>query len=490
MKNSKRAIALFLAVMNMFAVSCGNNATQTTDSTTASDGTDTTVGGTETAEVPEIPDDKYEGYEFRILGVEKATGAKNSEIAVETENGETLNDAVYNRNRMVEERFGIKISHIVGDYSNIVSGVGKTVLAGEDAYDAAVDTTAFISSGIVNQYILPITDVPYIDIEKSWWSTDVIEASAVNGKPYFLMGDINYSWKDSTWVLCFNKRLYKEYGLEEPYSMVREGKWTLDLLEEHCRDITKDLNGDSKLDKEDQWGLLSSKTAGIGLVTSTGITTVTAGKDGSLEYVLENERNINVLGTIRKFITNNDLQLRAEDITGSSNIWSDIIGIFRAGRALYRISIMSDVTGLRDMNDDFGILPLPKYDEDQENYYTTYQSWNGRAYVIPASVTDLGRAGAIIEYMGAVSKDTITKAYYDVTLNGKVARDDDSSEMLDIIFNSAMTTDIGLAFELGGLRQTLPSIINSDTDNVASTLASNKESIISSIKDFEDSAKG
>ena len=333
MKLSKRTISsLLLAAMLATLAACGSEpAVGGNDETTSGKASDTV---TETVEKADIPEDKYEGYEFRILGVEKATGAKNSEIAVETENGETLNDAVYNRNRMVEERFGIKISHIVGDYSNIVSGVGKTVLAGEDAYDAAVDTTAFISSGIVNQYILPITDVPYIDIEKSWWSTDVIEASAVNGKPYFLMGDINYSWKDSTWVLCFNKRLYKEYGLEEPYSMVREGKWTLDMLEEHCRDITKDLNGDSKLDKEDQWGLLSSKTAGIGLVTSTGITTVSTGKDGTLEYVLESERNINVLGAIRKFITNNDLQLRAEDITGSSNIWTDIINIFREGRGL------------------------------------------------------------------------------------------------------------------------------------------------------------
>ena len=82
-----------------------------------------------------------------------------------------------------------------------------------------------------------------------------------------------------------------------------------------------------------------------------------------------------------------------------------------------------------------------------------------------------------------------SRAYYDVTLNGKVARDDESSEMLDIIFGSAMTTDIGLAFELGGLKQTLPSIINSDTDNITSTLASSRESIKSSIKQFEDAAK-
>lgn len=363
------------------------------------------------------------------------------------------------------------------------------MLAGDDDYDAAVAKLNQISSGIVNHYVLPISDIPYIDIEKSWWNTSMIEGGAVNGKPYFLMGDISYSWKNSTWSLCFNKRLYKENNLEEPYAMVRDGKWTLDMLEKHCRNITKDLNGDSKLDKDDQWGMLSSQTAGIGLVTSMGITSVRINKDSSLEYILESERNINVLGAIREFISNNDLQLRAEDITGSSNIWNDIINIFREGRALYRISIMKDIAGLRDMKDDFGIIPLPKYDEDQDSYYTTVQSWNFGAYIIPASAKNLERTGAILEYMGSVSKDTITKAYYDVTLNGKVARDDESSEMLDIIFNSAMTTDIGLTYELGGVLGTLKSIINSSTDNIASTLASAKDSTIAAIREFEENAK-
>ena len=90
--------------------------------------------------------------------------------------------------------------------------------------------------------------------------------------------------------------------------------------------------------------------------------------------------------------------------------------------------------------------------------------------------------------MGSLSKDTITKAYYDVTLNGKVARDDESSEMLDIIFNSAMTTDIGLAFNIGDITNTLKSMINSDTDNIASTLASTKESTIDEIGQFEEKA--
>ena len=488
MKLSKRAISsLLLAAMLTMLVACGNE--------TVSDGggnSETTSGGasdTETAAVEkaDIPEDKYEGYEFRMLGKEVSATSTVNEFFAESETGDTLNDAIYQRNRMVEERFGVTMKFI-GSNSRM-SDLSQAVLAGDDAYDIMLDTTQSIGSAISNHYVHSINDLQYIDISKSWWNTSLIEDSAIGGDSYFLMGDISYSWRDSAWVLCFNKRLYNEYGLEEPYNMVREGRWTLDVLEEHCRDITKDLNGDSKLDKDDQWGMLSSKTAGMGLVTGAGIMTVSTAKDGSLEYTLDSERNVNILGRIRQLMTNNDLQIRAEDLTGSSDIWADIINIFRNGRALYRISIMSDVIGLRDMNDDFGILPLPKYDENQEQYYTTYQAWNGGAIVVPVTITDTARTSAIIEYMGSVSKDTITNAYYNVNLQGKVARDDDSAEMLDIIFNS-MTTDIGLAFQLGTVRSTLTTIINSDSDVTVSTLASAKDSMVAALEEFETATNG
>lgn len=434
-----------------------------------------------TAPVAEVPDIKYGG-EFRILGVEAAAGVQNDEIFAESENGDTLNDAIYNRNRMVEEKYDIKIVKVAASYSGISGNLAKSVMGGEDAYDAVLNTTAGIATAITSNYLTELSDLPYIDINKPWWNTGLMESSEVAGKTYMLMGDISYSWKNTTWALCFNKRLYEENKLTEPYAMVREGKWTMDVLEEHCRNITKDINGDAVLDKNDRWGLLSSKNAGVGLVTSSAIITVEKNKIGSLEYNLINERNINALDRIRELMTNNDIQLRAEDI-GGNDIWNEIINIFKEGRALYRISIILDIAGLRDMNDDFGILPLPKYDETQENYYSTYQSWNARAYGVPITVGDKERVSAILEYMAYVSPDTVTKAYYDVTLQRKVTRDEDSSEMLDIIFGS-MISDIGLAFELGGLRNTIPNIINSDTANVASELASTKSSIEAAIADF------
>lgn len=485
MNKFNRTTALILtALLSLSAFSCGSEEQKpnTPDTTTAETSIVETIG-------VDIPDERYNGYKFRVMASDDEAYASANEVFAETETGDVMNDAVYNRNRKVEERFGLSMEFVPVSGDSLMSTFNQAVLSADDQFDAAVTTTSNISSAVANKYVLPVSQLKYVDIQKPWWNTQLIEASAINGESYFMMGDIGFGWRDATWVLCFNKRLYDLYNFDDIYTMVRDGDWTLDILESQCREITSDLNGDSVIDKDDQWGMLGSKTAGIGLVTSTGITSVRTNSTGSCELALESERNMNALDRIRRFVTNNDLMIRAEDLTGSTDIWTDIINIFREGRALYRISVMRDVVSLRDMNDDFGIIPLPKYDAEQENYYSTYQSWSATGYIVPITIENTDRTSAILEYMSSVSNDTLTNAYYNVTLQGKVVRDDDSSEMLDIIFDS-MTSDIGLAYDIGGVRTMISTIINSETDNIASTLASNKESVMSKIQEFEEGARG
>lgn len=331
-----------------------------------------------------------------------------------------------------------------------------------------------------------LTELPYIDIDKPWWNKNAIDTASIAGKSFLLFGDLNYSDKNSTWALVFNKRLYEENGLEEPYEMVRNGEWTLDKLEEQCRDITQDLNGDTVLDHNDQWGLLSSDSAVIGFITSCGIKTIETDSAGEFVFSLDSERNVGALSSLYNFFSNGQIQLRAQAMDGLvPDIWTEIINIFKEGRALYRITTLSDVATMRDMEDDFGILPLPKLDAEQDSYYSTYQAWSGRSYVVPKGASDLERTSVILEYMCSVSTDTLIDAYYDVTLQRKVSRDDESAEMLDIIFDS-YTSDIGLTYEIGGLRDLIQNMMKAKSDTVVSTLASKKESIMTAAEKLYD----
>lgn len=266
--------------------------------------------------------------------------------------------------------------------------------------------------------------------------------------------------------------------------MVREGKWTMDVLKEHCKDITKDLNGDTVLDHNDQWGLLASNNAGIGLITSCGMK-VAENTDDSLTLTIGTNKSISTLSAIRDFLSDRTMSLRAEDIKSSKDIWVEILNIFREGRALYRISLLSDIAGFRDVNFDFGIIPMPKLDENQENYVTTYQGWSAKCVVVPKTVSDANRTSAILEYMASVSTDTLLNAYYDITLQRNAARDNDSAEMLDIIFEN-VTTDTTLALELGGIREKLSKMINSKSDTITSDIAKYKDKIQEQLDKFYD----
>lgn len=483
MKKFNQTTALILAALLTLSVFSCSEASPDTVST----GMQTSNAESSAEGMPEIPYDRYDGYEFRVMAPSDSQYSSGLEFVSESENGDILNDAVYKRNRLVEERFGTEVVTVSVPEAEMVNMFNQSVMSGDDSFDMAALFVSNMYSLISNGYCHKLSDLEYVDIEKPYWNTDLINASAVCGDSFFLMGDIGYLWRDGVWCMCYNKRIYEQFGYNDIYSTIREGKWTLELLETQCREVTDDINGDSVIDQDDRWGMLSSKTAGIGLVTSTGINTIDNSGD-TLIFDLESERNINVIDRLRRIMTDNSLQLRAEDISGSTDIWTDIINIFREGRALYRISVMRDVVGLRNMEDDFGIIPLPKYDEDQDSYYTTYQAWSAPGYIVPLTVEDTARTSAIIEYMCYVSTDTVAEAYYDTTLQGKVSRDDESIEMLTLIFDS-MITDIGLAFGLADMRGLLSGMINSSTDNTASTLESNKESVNAKLKEFEDAIK-
>ena len=108
---------------------------------------------------------------------------------------------------------------------------------------------------------------------------------------------------------------------------------------------------------------------------------------------------------------------------------------FTDGRALFYNFDASSVTELREMNDEFGILPYPKYNEAQEGYKTVVFD-NHSVFCVPKTAKDPERSGVILEAMGYESMELVTPAYYEVLLHGKVARDDESRDMLDIIRDS------------------------------------------------------
>ena len=108
---------------------------------------------------------------------------------------------------------------------------------------------------------------------------------------------------------------------------------------------------------------------------------------------------------------------------------------FREGRGLFWVQLMVSSDGLRDAEFDFGILPLPKLDEEQEQYIS-YLHTKTSLISVPVITTDTDTIACVIEKMCEVSGNILRPAYFDVLFDGIIARDPESTKMLDIIYSN------------------------------------------------------
>ena len=123
----------------------------------------------------------------------------------------------------------------------------------------------------------------------------------------------------------------------------------------------------------------------------------------------------------------------------------------------------------RSMDTDFGVLPYPKLDENQDKYYTMAEELS---IMLTVPVTaDAEFSSLILEAMAIESVNTVSPAFYDVCLNGKIVRDEESKEMLDILFENKVF-DIGLVTGIGSFKSTMTSMEAADDTGVASKYAS------------------
>ena len=115
---------------------------------------------------------------------------------------------------------------------------------------------------------LLVTDNMYVDLntieslnfDQPWWDQNAKEDLSIDGKLFFMVGDINTFDNDGTWVMLFNKDLKADLGIEDDlYALARDGEWTFDKFTELCKGVTYDSNRDGVLDEFDTWGFATEK---------------------------------------------------------------------------------------------------------------------------------------------------------------------------------------------------------------------------------------
>lgn len=422
-----------------------------------------------------------EDFHFLLCGDGDPYNWSEIDVLSEGETGETINDGIYARNLALEERLNIKITGLFD--MNATTTLTKTVSAGDDAYDAAWLRLDAAGPAAQTGAVYDWHDVPQVDLTKAYWDQSIIRDLSIGGKVYYLTGDISTIDNQATWIMMFNKNMVNEYDMEDPYTLVRDGKWTLDKFSEMTKDIARDINGDGKYTIDDMYGLSTTIDTIYGLFYSTGLSFISKDSDDLPYFNLDMQKAQDVLERTAEIFNEGNRTLVASRITSqTSDVISGIRQAFFEDRALFYAEVMFHVANLRQMETDFGIIPQPKYDEAQKDYIT-FVNPAGSCLTVPITVGNVEQSGIVLEAMASESYRHLTPAYYNTALQQKYTRDDESAEMLDLLLQNRVY-DLAMIYSWGNINANYRSLADKNDTDLSSLVAKREKQVVSGIEKF------
>lgn len=473
----KRILSILLALQMLVPMTACSETTTQDDTAKASD-TVSEAAATEAVEtevdeyqllLADVPTEDYEGFTFNMLNNE--SNFAFTRLDAEEINGEGLNDAIYNRNVAVEDKLNISIVENMVGCSEVTSMMSQQISSGDKTYSACWNESHYIASLAVGGSLYNIHNTDVFDFEKPWWNESIMKDVEIAKKRFFLIGDMHLMFKECFQMVGYNKSILDAHALADPYELVHEGTWTMDVMRQHMDTAMQDKNGNGIWEDEDIYGVAAWNYAAIVFMTGGDVIFSTKNEDDIPELM---EFDDHFYAVYEKMV---------ETLFLNKNYMCDgnHAGIFHGGKALFYSEPVGSLKGLRTMEDEFGIVPVPKFNEEQESHISDisrYAAFCG----IPVTV-DLEQTAVILENFCAYSFGELKQAYENDTLNFKYIRDKESSEMLQLIFETGrfkLTDALGVT----ALTDSLCTRAESGTISIASTL----QTVTNSTKKMLDKA--
>ena len=406
----------------------------------------------------------FGGRDYRMISTNQ--DSRHVDILAEEMTGATLNDLVYARNAKVAEMYNVKMSAEQTDFGSINNMVKADATAGDMSYDLYLSNYTAHPMG-TGGYLYNFYDLPGVDLKQQWWDQDEVADMTVAGNLFLAIGDISPTELLTSECMLFNKNLFDDNGMTYPYEDALAGKWTFDKYQALADGKTTDLNGDGEIKvADDLFALTCWSDYPAALLYGAGGDFSHADETGMIVLDLDQEKAVNIYNKIYAALIDTNSNYEVEQHERSFKV-------FEEGRAYFcGITFQKIETFLREMEYDFGVLPNPKYDENQERY-STCVSGAGSMVVVPKSCTDPEFVGTMLEAMAAISYDMITPDLIDVLASTKNVRDPESSEIVQMIirsrnFDTARMHDISV----DGYVETL---LRAKSTDVASHFAKNEK---------------
>ena len=475
----KRSISLLLlaAMLTGTLFSCGSETADTKETVSDTDAVTDTVQETEEISfIDTLPAADYAGATFRVHGANSLNGSEYPtllQFSIGETIGEPANDILFERTAYLENYYNVKFEEIIEPGNIDPNKVIANIQAGDAACEMFYSDIAWQGYNIVIKGgVYPVDMVKGIQIDKPYWASEITEALTIADSFYFPAGPISPRYYGSAYVLMFNRDIVEDMSLEDPYTLVEEGTWTIDKMMDMALQADVDLDGNGILDLNDQMGLGYEVLTPESFLMGCGYHYV-ENVNGSLQCMLGDE---NLITRIQWLCT----QMQKEGI-----FWENVKGfdygkMLEGGRMLFCTPCTSFLPEFREYEYDFGVLPMPKENEMQENYISYAQPWVVSVPYVP--VTNVGdtlaMSGVLIDAMAAYGYEKVRPVIYEDVICLKNTRDEASAKIVDMIFDT-ITIDAAVCVGLDGFYRQLQKLFceNLGKQEISSLYAANKESV-------------
>jgi len=487
----RKIIALILVALTLCVLlaSCNDPA----DNTSKSD-----VSVPEERELfANLPDVNYGGKTFTIY-VEGDTleRYKSIEIMPLESAPELITSAVLERNALVEKHFGVEIKEIrTATSTEMVTNIETEIATGGSTYDAVMAYLPNAGALAAGGALYDLAEFDALHLDESYWDTTAVKSLSVVGKNFFVVGDMNLLAYDCTHCIVFNKDVVAENNLDNPYDLVYDGEWTMDKLLEMAKVVTVE-DGDGDWDLDDTWGFLINNNYATSLYFGAGETLTTKNVDDIPIIAVKGDRAATVFNKIFNICNDDKVALIEDYVNNYDDVYTKASEAIASKKALFRSMAVVDIQELGNYECNFGIIPTPKFNEEQDEYYSYVSVIYASSATIPITATDPEMSAVIIDAMCQASTNTVKTNYYDKMLSYRKLQDDDGVAMLDMIFDNRVF-DLAAVYNWGAANMwdtnALTTFMNTVAFSGSNTFASSFESISgttqSAIDEFVDSLK-
>ncbi len=492
---STKLVALLLAaIMLLPLASCATAGDDPNAETTGA--TTDAVSEAETEDlsyVCDLPDNlNFDNTEVNMMALKSA--GRDDELISPKLTSEIIPDAVYERNLAVENQCKVKLVFVEQDNDTAAqAAINKLVTAGDRSIDIfSIGTNWGLALSIQGRY-QNLNNVDNIDLEKMYWAQDYNNMCTFtsDNKQFMVTSPAAISLFRLTYLTIFNRELFNERGIPDLYETVNAGQWTLDYQYSIVSDVYVDSDGDGKKSEDDFFGFITGNCISTDAYpTASNVRLVARDDEGYMIFNADDSDKLismaEKVSTLYNCQGTYFFQNSTYDDIGKHYICEKFAAEEGLMATTQFLSIETNIELLAGFS--YGVVPMPKLSEEQQNYMTYVQDQVTGFGISAAIATEdrLACLGAVMESMAYQSYKTVRPAYYDKTLSVRFMQDPQSRAILDTMFET-ISFDYAFATGIGSVRDSLRTMLSSTNPAVASRLKGWKRTIENQLKRENDS---